>query len=454
MANNVFKAGAAKVNITPGLGTRINGDFITHFAHYIHDELYVRSLVLESGDEKIAFVVLDTCIIPEFLATEFKEQISAETGIPFANILISSTHTHAAGSLADVHMGSVDVDYVRGLPALLVASVQEAIASLQPAEAGFAAVDVPEHVVCRRYYMKEGYTYLNPVTGKPDVVKTNPVHAEDFIDRRVSSPDPQLTCLAIRSTSGEWISILANYSLHYVGDWDNGTISADYFGVFNTYLENHFSPEGHMISIMTNGTSGDVNIWDFLDPDRYPKEKFAKSKLIGEDLASRLIGALDAAVWQQNPEVKALFARVPLAVQKPTEEILAAAAEVVAATDYKTINPELAEDIRKLYAREQIYLSKYPDTIYCPIQAFRIGDFRIGALAGEFFAETGLRLKDALRGAPYFTISMANGNIGYVPPGDQLALGGYETWRCRYSCTDETAEEAVRSELLVLLENL
>src|SRR5690606_28998387 len=88
MARNEFKAGAAKVNITPVLGVRINGDFITHYANYIHDDLFVRALVLENAGERMAFVVLDTCIIPEYLANEFKSLISVNTGIPFPNIQI------------------------------------------------------------------------------------------------------------------------------------------------------------------------------------------------------------------------------------------------------------------------------------------------------------------------------------------------------------------------------
>lgn len=453
MARNEFKAGAAKVNITPVLGVRINGDFITHYANYIHDDLFVRALVLENAGERMAFVVLDTCIIPEYLANEFKSLISVNTGIPFPNILVASTHTHAAGSLADVHLGSKDIDYTRSIPPKILAAVQQAILSLEPAVIGHTAVDVPEHVVCRRYYMKEGYTSINPVTGEPDVVKTNPVGVEKFIDKRVANPDPALSCLAVRNKNGRWISILANYSLHYVGDWDNGTISADYFGVFNNYLESKLG-EDDFTSILTNGTSGDINIWDFLQPDRYPTEKFAKSKVIGEDLASRLLGALDKAQWDENPDLKVIYQKIPLAVQKPNQSIVENARRLVSSSNYETLNPELPEDIRKLYAREQLYLDQFPDTIYCPIQAFKIGRFYLGALSGEFFAETGLRLKESLKENPYFTISMANGNIGYVPPKEQLALGGYETWRCRYSCAEEDAEQIVRQALLEAIQNL
>ncbi|ODS82269.1 MAG: hypothetical protein ABS46_09400 [Cytophagaceae bacterium SCN 52-12] len=443
----ILQAGAAKVNITPPLGTRINGDFITHFANYIHDDLFARALVLKTEEQAIAFVIVDTCIIPQSFADETRKLISSATGIPAGSILVASTHTHAAGSLTDVHLGSIDMDYTRGLPARLVDAVSEAVANLQPATVGFSSIEVPEHVVCRRYYMKEGYAYINPVTGSPDKVKTNPIGAEPYIDRRVASPDKGLSYLAVRSLDSEWISILANYSLHYVGDWENGTISADYFGVFASYLENELAPGGKMVAMMTNGTSGDVNIWDFLQPDRYPSELFAKSKMIGEDLGRRLIGSMDTIRWESLPVLRSTFSEVTLKVEKPGETQLEEAARIIAETNYETITPDTPDDIRRLYAREQLLVERFPDTIECPVQAFRIGDVLVGALAGEFFAETGLHLKEAFEGKPYFTISMANGNIGYVPPKDQLPLGGYETWRCRYRCADENSEAVIREAL-------
>ena len=35
-----FRAGAAQVDITPMLGTRMNGDFISHYATSIHDPFF------------------------------------------------------------------------------------------------------------------------------------------------------------------------------------------------------------------------------------------------------------------------------------------------------------------------------------------------------------------------------------------------------------------------------
>jgi hypothetical protein len=86
------------------------------------------------------------------------------------------------------------------------------------------------------------------------------------------------------------------------------------------------------------------------------------------------------------------------------------------------------------------------------VQAIKIGRGRIGGLAGEFFAETGLWLKKQISETNYFTITLANGYTGYVPPAHEIELGGYETWRCRTSYLN--SEREIREKLLELVHQL
>ena len=54
-----FRAGADRSDITPALGTPIPGGFTPPNATHVHDPLHVRSLVLDDGATRIAFVVCD-----------------------------------------------------------------------------------------------------------------------------------------------------------------------------------------------------------------------------------------------------------------------------------------------------------------------------------------------------------------------------------------------------------
>ena len=451
MNHSFFRAGAARVDITPPLGTIINGDFVSHYAKTVHDPLFAKALVLKNRQTTLVIIVVDICVMPRDFLDRVKETITRQLEIPYANILISSTHTHAAGSVAEVHLVGADLGYRQKLPHLIVEAVREAHANLRPTEVAFGQVDVPEHVVCRRYLMDAGYQPLNPVTGSVDGVKTNPLGEENHILGRAAVPDPGLGFLGIREPGGKWLGLLANYSLHYVGDWENGTLSADYFGEFSEQIRQKLGADDAFVGVMSNGTSGDANIWDFIHPDRYPTGNFAKSRYIGADLAEKVFGEIENLVWDQSPALAAYFTELKIATNKPTESELAEAQRITANSDYERITPD-EQGLPRIYAREQVLLSEFPEAIPCLVQAMKIGNTVIGALPGEFFAETGLRLKAQF--SNYFSIGLANGNVGYVPPAAEIEQGGYETWRCRISCLESGAEQKFREALVGLVEKL
>lgn len=447
---NNFSAGAAQTEITPPLGTIINGEFVAFYAHTIHDPLYAKALVLQNTGTTLAIVMVDICAMDKEFIKEVKKETTALTGLPAEHILIAATHTHYAGSVVDLLGGPCDLPYRKGLLKKIVQSVVDAMQQLRPARIGFASVDVPEHVVCRRYYMKPGYKAINPVTGELDIIKTNPAGGEAYIDKRASEVDPELSAVGVQSVEGRWIGLLANYSMHYVGDCTNGTVTADYFGVFARHLAAMLCAGDNFVAMLSNGTSGDANIWDFLQPDRYPKEEHQKKEMIGRDLAAKLTEAMKDISWQTDPSLAAVYQEVSLKVRKPSLAELEKAKKTVSQTDYRLINPD-PEAMTKIYAREQVLLNEYPDTIEFPVQALKIGDVSIGALGGEFFAETGLSLKRSIHTGKYFTVTMANGYIGYIPPAHEIKKGGYETWRCRSSHINEDGEAIVRAALLEII---
>ena len=449
-----FKVGAAKIDITPPLGTLINGDFLPHYARWIHDHLFAKALVLQSGETMIAFVVVDIMAIKKELVDLIKIEIENQTGITKNNILISATHTHAAGSVTDSLLTPVDFAYRKKILNLIPNAVVNAIQNLKPAKIGFGSVNAPEHVICRRYFMKEGYTAINPVTGKPDIIKTNPFNIEQFIGEPENELDPQVCYLAVQGMDDKWISLLANYSVHYVGDWENGTISADYFGFFANNLKQKLNADDDFVGIMSNGTSGEANTWDFLHPNRYPKAFFAKSELIGNELAEKVVQSLNNLQWDSDPKLSSQYVEVEVAVRKPSADELDAAKKLVADTDFRNIQNVDAENLKRIYAREQVLLNEFPDVISFPVQAIKIGNCIIGGLGGEIFAETGLSIKQSKGEVNYFTIGLANGNAGYVPPAQEFELGGYETWRCRTSQLEVNAENKIRNALKKIVEEL
>lgn len=446
-------SGAAEVDITPPLGTIIGVDFLPHYARFIHDSIYAKTLVFENANQTLVIIVVDICIMDTDFMDEIKAKIHQKTGIKPENILLSSNHNHASGAVVGFLGGAADLTYRKKLPSLIISSVIQALSQLKPAKIGYCSAQIPEYVVCRRYEMENDYEAKNPVLFQNDQVKTNPFGGEHKIIKSNAIPDPEVCFLAVKDLEDNWISVLGNYSLHYAADWLDDTITGDYFGYFAKKIKENLRANNDFVGIMSNGTMGNINIWDFKNPDRLPKEHFAKSKLIGETLADRFLEQISNIEWIENPDLNVKYEEIELKIRKPNASELAKATKALIEKDFDnlSIKPDF---IQRIYDREQVLLHEYPDEISLGIQALKIGNIIIGALPGEFFAETGLTLKSDNKPNHYFSITLANTYGGYIPPKHEMEKGGYETWRARTSCMEIDAEEKVRLKLNELIEKL
>ena len=92
-----FQAGTALVDVTPErLPVLVNGGMVSRTVDKVKSRLHARAFAFSDGRERLAIVVVDSCMLPRPLLDEAKALASARTGIPRDRILISATHTHTA----------------------------------------------------------------------------------------------------------------------------------------------------------------------------------------------------------------------------------------------------------------------------------------------------------------------------------------------------------------------
>jgi hypothetical protein len=451
-AQKGLMAGAAQVDITPRLGSVINGGFLPFYAKRIHDPLYSKAVAFKSKSKLFVLVEVDVTAIHEDLMLTIKNLIEEETQIAPSQLMISATHSHSTGAALNDLFTQADVAYREILPGKILLSVQQAVKNLRPAQVAWGKVDIPKHVSNRRWFMKEGFKMPNP-SGGEDKVRMNPDLGDPSILRPAGPTDPGVGYIAIKGLDEKWISVITNYSLHYVGDFADNTISADYFGEIGLQLKEKLHAGEDFVGIMTNGTSGDINSMDFLKEKNYPTEEFAKTKLIAGDITDAVVSSINNAVWDKKAILNYAYQKVALAVRKPTARELDTAKKRFVLSDYSNLSNVAwaSKEMFDIYAYEQVMLSYFPDTFYLPVQALQVGDGIIGSLPGEIFAETGLYLKKQVPCKNYFTVCLSNGFNGYIPPPNQFPLGGYETWRARSSCLEEGAIPKLASALLALV---
>jgi len=447
-----FQAGTFVVDITPTyFPVIVNGGFLPRIIDKVNDPLHARCLVLDDGNIRLALVVVDTCIMSLTVAEEAKRLIEQATGIPKNRILISATHCHSAPSLRSARGIPVEERYAAELPGKITEGVVAAERNLAPAKVGWAVGNDPKNVFCRRFLMKEGTATTNPFGGKKDDrVMMNPGLTNPNKIGRTGPVDTAVSVLSLMSPDDKPIAVFANYSTHYGGVPGN-VLSADYFAVFAQRIKEKIAEKigadnvpDSFVGIMSNGTSGDANCIDFLNPSR----KF-DYKSVGEDTAQAAMDVWPNIQYFDWVPLGMIERRITLQNRVPTpEEVQAAKNHLAALPDGKL---KTGPDV---YAQATVSMENWPKTSEIPLQAIRIGELGITALPGEFYGITGLEIKARSPFSPTLNIGLANGGFGYVPPPEQHKLGGYTTWRSDGSCLEVDAEPFIRQTVVDMLKEL
>lgn len=443
-AAKVFRAGACAVDITPRkLPAIINGGMTERTSSEVTDPLFCRALVLDDGTTQLAIAVVDSCVVPRPLIDRAKALAERETGIPAGHMLVSATHCHSAPSVCGALGTGVDEDYAAFLPPKIAEAIAGAKKNLAPARIGWAVGRDPKNVFCRRFLMKPGTAPTNPFSGaKDDQAMMNPGYQNPNAIRRTGPVDDSVSVISVQAKCGRPIAVLGNYSTHYAGA---PGISADYFGVFCRRIGELIGAEGEppFVGLMTNGTSGDANCCDFVNPPR----KF-NHLTVGEDVAQAAFAAYKTIRYYDWVPLAVAAKELTLDVRMPSAQEVAEAKEFLAKANLPDGKPRTVPEV---YARETIILSELPPTRQVILQAMRIGGLGIAAFPNEVFGSTGLEVKARSPLQPTVNIELANGYFGYLPPPDQFPLGGYTTWRARSSCLEVQAEPKIKTAILELL---
>lgn len=450
--NKVFRAGAAMSNITPQIGTTINGYMQDRQVQDIHDELYARSVVLDDGQTRLAIVVSDLCMVTREVLDRAKHLAQEQTGIPTENMLMSATHTHTAGTAASIFQSDPDEKYLIFLSERIADAVIRANKNLIPARIGWGVGYEPTQVFNRRWKMKQGTPMPNPFGGQDKVV-TNPSVGNPAMVEPAGPIDPEVPVISVQSIEGQYIALIANYSLHYVGGTGPapGEVSADYYGMFADRMEqimNADEQDSPFVAMMSNGTSGDINNINFRggQPSLPP---YGQMRLVANTLATEVFKVVQNIHYRDWVSLDAEQTEISLGVRLPNSEELERAKGIIS----KAKGPAMATK-EEIYARETVLLDGYPKQMPVILQALRVGDLAITAIPCEVFVEIGLELKKKSPFKPTFNIELANGYNGYLPTPAQHRFGGYETWRARSSYLEVQAAPQITETLLELLDEL
>ncbi|MEZ6055207.1 MAG: LamG-like jellyroll fold domain-containing protein [Planctomycetaceae bacterium] len=458
-----FRAGAAVVDVTPRtLPAIVNGGMLSRSLSVINTRLHARALVLDDGQERLAIVVVDSCMMPRPLLDDAKAEAAKVTKIAANRMLISATHTHSAASCMGALGTDADPDYPPYLVDKLVEAIQQAEANLESARVGWGSVNAAEYTALRRWIRRPDRIAEDPFGNMTLRANMHAGRVWDDVTGESGPEDPDLTLISVQSVEGRPLAVLANFSMHYFSDRD---ISADYFGHFCEGLKARLTPEDAnavgtanntdpmkktpppFVGIMSHGCSGDIWRRDYTKPaptkeEEHTIETYANGLL---DLAMKAYQEIEYT----TPHSLAMAEqRMTLNYRTPDRQRLEWGQRIV--DEMAGREPKTTTEV---YAREQVILHELKSTEIV-VQALRIGDIVIATTPNETYALTGLKLKLQSPLAKTMVIELANGGDGYIPPPEQHDLGGYNTWAARSAGLEVQAEPKIAETALQLIERV
>ena len=442
-----FRCGAASVDISPRhLPVIRNGGFLQAEDDKVLDPLHARCVVIDGGEQRIAIVVVDSCMLPLQVCDEAKVLASQATGIGHDKILIAATHTHSAPSVMEYCLGSgSDARYRAFLPGKIAEGIQLANQRLVPARAGWARMDGSGFTKCRRWITRSDQWLLDPFGERTVHANMHPGHQNPNYVGPSGPVDPWLSILMLTDKNGGPIAALANFSMHYFSG--HSGISADYYGRFAKVLEDKLGANHPgFVAIMSQGTSGDLWWGDY---SRTKEQKpFQHMYDFADGLADLAVQAIQDIEYQAEVPVRMAERRLTLRRRVPDEKRLAWARRL-----NRLRGDRLPQNRPEVYALQAVHLSENP-TDEVVLQAIRIGALGITGMPNEVYGLTGLKLKQCSPLDLTFNMSLANGACGYIPPPEQHALGGYNTWPATTAGLEVSAEPRIVQTLLGLLEQI
>ncbi|MBN2295912.1 MAG: hypothetical protein JXM70_26005, partial [Pirellulales bacterium] len=437
-----LRAGTARVEITPQkFPVLVCGGFLSRSADQVSDPLFARCLVLDNGKTKLVLMVADTLTIPHQIDKKVKAAAAKSTGIPAENMMISATHTHAGGSTSGGLGTEADPVYSEYLPGKLVECIEEAAANLRPARIGWSGEDYPEGTHCRVFIRRPDCIDIDP-TGRRNVrAMMHPGYQNQQYIGPCGPADPEVSVLAVQTTEGKPMALLANYSMHYFGA---KPISADYYGDFSRIISKTLAEgDESFIAMMSQGTSGDQQWQDYANP-----RKSISRQQYAEKVADAALRAYKRIEFRDSVPLAIAQRRLTIKLQQPDKQHQDWAEKMFA--QMKGRDPRTRPEV---YAREIMLLRDLRQK-EAKLQAIRIGDLGIAALPAEVYGITGLKLKQQCPLDDMFNIELANGSIGYIPPPEVRPLGGYNCWPARHTVTQQDTETIFVDNLLEMFEEL
>ena len=425
-----FVAGFDQTDVTPPNGVPLSGYYSRRVADGVIDPLYVRTLALADGENRVLILSLDNLHLVGRVIDQLKKSIVAKTGVKPEAIFIACTHIHTgpcctAGGRSSNTLDS-DRPAVDAANAMLAercaSSAAAALADLAPAKMLMGRGKAEGISFIRRYRMRDGSQRTNPGVNNPNT------------DYAIGEPDEELQLVRFVREGKKEIALM-NFQCHpdvvsgkkYSGDWP---------GLSCKYLTDAMG--GEILALLINGAQGDTNhCHTKVDPGEKVPMRYEMSKHMARTVAGAAMEVWDRCVELPVGKVSGEMFGVRVKANKARPEEIPEAEQWVAwhmAGQGRKIPGSGMEHVANTAKAYRILeLKDSPEDTDIDISMVTIGNsLAFVGYPGEPFTWIGTTVK---RKSPFpMTIigCCVNGSRGYFPVKSAYGEGGYENATSRF----------------------
>jgi hypothetical protein len=377
-APGVFKAGAARRDITPKEGVPMWGYGARHdmLSGGVLDPLYAAALVIQAGTNKLAIVGLDLGRAPAEKSLQvIRQRIKAEAGIDYSLIAGSHTHHGPVLELTDEPgkgKGKFDaaLRYYKEMEDGIAAAIVEANRKLEPAKIAAGSVKLDQ-------FNRNRQTKIEP-----------------------KASDRDLSVLRLDNASGKPLAIVVNFTAHPVMvPGQTLKFSADYVGVMKELVEKEMGGT----ALFMQGAAGDQSV--------------NAGTNSGYQAFGRALG---------REVIKLASGLAPADVSNPSLAVREDRFKFSSRTDLSDPTVRMAYSFAFFPELIPNYADEYAEGVRPRLTvALLNGDIAMVGVSGEFFSNHSIRLKERARVKQLFFFGYCNGYHQYFPTIEAVAEGGY-----------------------------
>lgn len=412
-----MKTGFAKIEITPSIGSNMNGHYRPHYSEHIIEPLYVSAVAYSDGNNMALTISLDISEILQRDTDDIRMRVSKHTGVPFEAVFVACIHTHTGPVISEIPgFFKRDEKYYNDFCNNVCLCAEEAINDLKESVFSTARGQVEGITFIRRYRKKDGSTVTNPQ-----------LPVLDQVSGPIGEPDKTLQLIKIQREDAPDIAIV-----HYANHPDvvkGRGICPDWPGFMRDTIEAALAKEANgkgVRVIFFNGAQGDINQWNCMKGE-YP---------IGVEHArhmGRVLAGVVLSIYTYTESVSSECIRfkqnmAQVAIAKGTEEDVTKAKilnEKYVAREEKNIPGFTFNDI--VMARKYIRLADVEPIVNLNVVGIAVGDIVFLGVPGEPVTEVGRKIKKNSPFSMTLVCSNANGSEGYFLPDEALNEKGYES---------------------------